>query len=96
MAMAGRFMTKWEIVWGMVRIFEEGGGGAAPRVRFERVRIVIVFWDVAFRWRRRSAACWMKVWPSSLKGWTISDTCWERAWMLANGKGTDGVLESDE
>lgn len=74
MAVAGRFMTKWEIVCGMVMAVEGGIGsdGAAFLERF--LGIEMVFWWVAVRERRSSAARWMKVFPSSQKGRTKFST----------------------
>ena len=56
MAVAGRFMTKWLIVWGIVMILGGGIGreGAVFRGRFGL--IVMAFFLVAVSWRRSSAA----------------------------------------
>ncbi len=70
MAVAGRFMTKWEIVCGIVMIVgsEAGSDGLALRESF--LGIEMVFWWVAVRFRRSSTACWIKTWPSSQNGRT--------------------------
>lgn len=74
MAVAGRFMTKWLIVWGIVMVVGGGMGceGGAFRERFGW--IVMVLFLVAVSCRRSSAACWMKVCPSSQNGWTNFST----------------------
>lgn len=57
MAVAGRFMTKCEIVWGMVRRVGEGGGmRGAERERRVLEGMEMVFWEVALRLRSSSAA----------------------------------------
>ena len=70
MAEAGRFMTKWEIVCGIVRIVGSGMGSVGLALNMRFAGMEMVFWLVAVRWRMESAAWWMKVWPSSLKGRT--------------------------
>jgi len=70
MADAGRFMTKWLMVCGIVRMV----GGAVGEVGLEAngrfAGMEMVFWFVVVRSRIESTAWWMKVWPSSLKGRT--------------------------
>jgi len=60
-AEAGRFMTKWLIVCGIVRTvgFGTGSVGLALNVRFAGMEMV--FWLVVVRSRIESAAWWMNV-----------------------------------
>lgn len=60
MAVAGRFITKWENVWGMVIILLRScicfSRSSFGRLRDTVPGIVIVFWEVAVRLRRSSTA----------------------------------------
>jgi hypothetical protein len=69
-AEAGKFMTKWDIVCGMVRILGSGTGSEALALYTRFAGIETVFWWVEVRCKMESAAWWMKVWPSWLNGRT--------------------------
>lgn len=77
--MAGRFITKWEIVCGMVRMVGGGGGRAgspaAVRDRFSLEGMLILLLFVAVRVRSSEAQSWMNLWPSEQWAWTKFWTC---------------------
>jgi len=77
MAVAGRFITKWLIVWGMVTTrgssLPEGEEDAALRENFTGILTLFSLNNVVSR--TFLAACLMKVWPSSQKAWTKFQTC---------------------
>ena len=68
-------MTKCEIVWGMVRIVGSRVGSVALALKTRFAEMDTVFWLVEVRFNMESAAWWMNVWPSSLKGRTKCRTC---------------------
>jgi len=71
---AGRFITKCEMVWGIVMVLGGGGGFAGFGVRGFFVSMVILFCFVAWSWRRSSAVDLMKMCPSWLNGRTNFET----------------------
>lgn len=68
-------MTKCEIVWGMVRIVGGGTESEALALKTRFAGMEMVFLWVEVRFNMESAAWWMNVWPSSLKGRTKCRTC---------------------
>lgn len=75
MAVAGRFMTKWLIVWGMVTIRGSSDEEEAAAFREILTGILTLFLLNVVISRTFLAACLMKVWPSSQNAWTKSQTC---------------------
>ncbi len=70
MAVAGRFMTKWLMVCGMVMMVGGSMGAEEGALRERSLGIEMVFSLLEASERRSSAAWRMNVWPSSQNGRT--------------------------